>query len=139
VAIGCGVFVFCAVAEHGVHHARLPRMAGTITCRYTVSVTWVDLWPTVSQMSCSGTPLLLMIDTGGVPSLLGVLIACPLRGTWWGRVARHAGTCDRLAGGKGQHGAADTCGRREGRKNGQPPVRAVLMVPRPPSGRLPAG
>jgi hypothetical protein len=76
-------------------------MAGTITCRYTVSVTWVDLWPTVSQMSCSGTPLLLMIDTGGVPSLLGVLIACPLRGTWWGRVARHAGTCDRLAGGKG--------------------------------------
>ena len=38
-------------------------MAGTITWRYTVSVTWVDLWPTVSLISCSGTPLLLMIDT----------------------------------------------------------------------------
>ena len=25
-----------------------PRIAGTITCRSTVSVTWVDLWPTVS-------------------------------------------------------------------------------------------
>src|SRR6266567_778226 len=40
-----------------------PRMAGTITWRYTVSVTWVDLWPTVSLISWSGTPLLLMIET----------------------------------------------------------------------------
>ena len=28
-----------------------PRMAGTITCRYTVSVTWVDLCPVVSLIS----------------------------------------------------------------------------------------
>jgi hypothetical protein len=28
-----------------------------------VSVTWVDLWPTVSLMSWIGTPLLLMIET----------------------------------------------------------------------------
>src|ERR1700722_17121387 len=40
-----------------------PRIAGTITWRYTVSVTWVDLWPTVSLISWMGTPLLLMIDT----------------------------------------------------------------------------
>jgi hypothetical protein len=38
-------------------------MAGTITWRYTVSVTWVDLWLTVSLMSWIGTPLLLMIET----------------------------------------------------------------------------
>jgi hypothetical protein len=40
-----------------------PWMAGTITCRWTVSVTWVHLWPTVSLISWIGTPLLLMIDT----------------------------------------------------------------------------
>ena len=61
--VRCAVFVFCVVAENGVHHIRSARMAGTITCRYTVSVTCVDLSPTVSLISWIGTPLLLMIDT----------------------------------------------------------------------------
>jgi hypothetical protein len=51
------------VSEYIVHDGRAAAYGGTMTCRYTVSVTWVDLWPTVSLMSWMGTPFLLMIDT----------------------------------------------------------------------------
>ena len=40
-----------------------PLMAGTITCRQTVSLTCEALRPTVSEISWIGTPWLFMIDT----------------------------------------------------------------------------
>jgi hypothetical protein len=50
------------VAEHVIHYSRSTGGRGTITCRWTVSVFWVDSWPTVSLIAWIDTPLLDMID-----------------------------------------------------------------------------